>query len=186
MLIHVMVKAKGKVIHGRVRRNVLSFGIAIIFVMFVGYAISTFYPQPEYNEFCGEFKTQQIIETEEQCLEIEGQWQNYEKPSQGNLGVLNPAGSCDRDYGCRSNYDDAREPYNRNVFFVSLFIGLLTVVGAIFLAVEAVSAGLMGGGILLILYGTLRYWGDLSDIWRTFMLGFALGVLIYVGYKKLK
>ena len=47
-------------------------------------------------------------------------------------------------------------------------------------------AGFMGGGVLLVVYGTLRYWGALSDVWRTIMLGVSLAVLVWVAYKKLK
>ncbi|MCH7850612.1 MAG: hypothetical protein IH845_03145 [Nanoarchaeota archaeon] len=175
------------IFHGHLKRRVLTIGIAIVFVMFIGYAISTFYSELEYKDYCGEFKTLQIIETEEQCLAVGGQWNgNFATPRGEVIGEPKISGYCDRDFTCRGEYDDERSVYNRNVFFVSLVIGLATVVGAIFLTVESVSAGLMGGGILLILYGTTRYWGDLSDIWRTLMLGFALFVLVYVGYKKLK
>jgi hypothetical protein len=44
----------------------------------------------------------------------------------------------------------------------------------------------MGGAVLLIIYGTIRYWGSLSDVWRTIMLGLALVILVWIGYKKLK
>jgi len=40
-----MVKGK---IEGKTRRVVLSIGIAVLYVMFIAYAIETFYPSPNY------------------------------------------------------------------------------------------------------------------------------------------
>ena len=90
------------------------------------------------------------------------------------------------DFTCRQEYDSAREIYERNVFFANLLLGILAVIASLFLMVEAVSTGFMGGGSIMLVYGTIRYWGNLSDILRTFFLGIALFILIYLGYKKLK
>lgn len=167
------------------RRNVLAIGIAILFVMFVGYAIETFYPSPNYNDYCDEFRVAQFIENEGQCLDAGGSWNPNDVVRVPKLDNSSE-GYCDLDYYCRQDFDTAQESYNRNIFFASLVIGIITFVVSVSLLVEAVSAGFMGGGVLLIIYGTLRYWGSLSDVWRTLMLGFALGVLVWVGYKKLK
>jgi len=169
------------------RKNILSIGIALLFVLFIGYAMETFYDSPEYSDFCEEFKTAQFIETEEQCNDVGGEWSEIDRgPTRGEIVEPKQTGFCDRDFKCREDYDDSREEYNRIVFFISLAIGLITFVVAISLLADAVAIGFMGGGVLLIVYGTLRYWGSLSDIWRTIMLGFALGVLVWIGYKKLK
>ncbi|MFH1451741.1 MAG: hypothetical protein ABIF88_01050 [archaeon] len=171
------------------KARVLSISIAIIFVLFVGYAIETFYPSPEWDDYCG--SREAFVEspgkltsemTLERCVSVGGKWNAYEgEDPQGE----NP-GWCDVYSACEEEYRAVSELHNRNVFFVSLVIGLITFVVAIFLLAESVSAGFMGGGVLLIIYGTLRYWGSLSDVWRTLMLGFALGVLVWVGYKKLR
>jgi len=49
----------------------------------------------------------------------------------------------------------------------------------------SVSSGLMGGGILAIIYGTMRYWSDLPDFGRFIILGITLIILIWLGYKKI-
>ena len=43
-------------------------------------------------------------------------------------------------------------------------------------------AGLFGGGVLTIIYGTTNYWSELGDLARFIILGIALAVLIYLGY----
>jgi hypothetical protein len=69
---------------------------------------------------------------------------------------------------------------------VNLGIGILLFVVAFLLGLEAVSSGLMGGAVMMIIYGSIRYWGNLSNAWRTLMLGVALSVLIWLGYRKLR
>jgi len=44
----------------------------------------------------------------------------------------------------------------------------------------------VGGGILIILYGTLRYWRYAEDVLKFVLLGIALGILIWIAYKKLE
>jgi hypothetical protein len=179
--------AKGGMKKGQ-RHIILSFGIAILFVLFVGYAIQTIYPSPEYDDFCEEVKPAVIIENEEQCDANDGKWRGYDEGVRAPkvVGEGSVTGWCDRDFYCQEDYDVADENYSRNLFFISLVLGLIVFILAIYLMVESVSVGFMGGAVLLIVYGTIRHWGSLSDTWRTIMLGFALVCLVYLGYKKLR
>ena len=49
----------------------------------------------------------------------------------------------------------------------------------------SVSSGIMSGGILTIIYGTIRYWSDLPDYGRFIILGLTLIILIWLGYKRI-
>ncbi|MCH8329133.1 MAG: hypothetical protein IIB81_01930 [Nanoarchaeota archaeon] len=95
-------------------------------------------------------------------------------------------GSCDAYFYCRKEFDDVREIYNRNVFMIATVIGIIALVAGIVLKITSVSSGLMGGGILLIIYGIIRYWSGLENYGRFTVMGIALTVLIWLGYKKLK
>ena len=166
----------------KTKHLILGIAIALISVFFFAYAIQAIYPGPEYDDFCDKEISRQIIQTEPECVEIEGRWTDYKKDAL-NMEI---SGYCDTDYYCRQDYEDVREPYERNVFFANLIIGIIVLVGSFFLGIEAVSSGLMGGSVMLIFYGTIRYWGNLSDIWRTVVLGISLVILITLAYKKLK
>ena len=54
------------------------------------------------------------------------------------------------------------------------------------LASESVGAGVLGGGVLIVIYGTIRYWGDMSKYLRIIILGIVLFILIWIGYKKIE
>lgn len=174
----------------KIKKNLLSVAIAIILVLFIAYGINTFYKSPKYDDFCSEEISMKQAYSEEECLELGGKWEQsitrpIEKPIES--GEATAEGFCDVQYTCREEYDDAREIYNRDVFFISLVAGLIALImGGIVLKLESVSIGIMGGGILTIIYGTIRYWGDMSDVYRFIILGVVLGVLIWMGYKKLK
>ena len=159
---------------------ILSIAIALISVFFFIYAIQTIYPGPEREDFCEERLTFKAIETAQECETNGGEWIEY--PDRGELKAT---GWCNVDFKCNEEYHEARDPYERNVFFVNLVIGIVLIVLGIFLALPAVSSGLMGGGVIMLIYGTIRNWGNLSDILRTIFLGIALIVLIWLGYRKL-
>ncbi|NPE26729.1 hypothetical protein HNV12_01860 [Methanococcoides sp. SA1] len=165
----------------RARLVIFSVAVAFISVFFFAYAVQAVYPAPDYEDFCPREIHQKQVLDEEACVAEGGRWTDYEKDAL-NMDIR---GWCEVDYTCQMEYEEVREPYERNVFFANLGIGVLLLIGAFFLGVEAISTGLMGGAVMLIFYGTVRYWGELSDVWRTLMLGVALAVLIYLGYKKL-
>ncbi|MCR4323568.1 MAG: hypothetical protein NUV37_01195 [Nanoarchaeota archaeon] len=172
-----MVKGK----HSKTKQTILAIAIALIAVFFIAYAIQSFYPSPKYEDYCGKFDRPIEITNEVQCLELEGTWIPYaEKVPDGREGY------CDFYTMCNEEYNSAKEPYEFHVFIINLFLGLIILILAFFLSVEAISTGFMGGGAILMIYGTIRYWSELSDVLRTIFLGIALFTLVFFGYKKLK
>ena len=160
-----MIKKKSWMI----KSVILSVAIALISVFFFAYAIQSVYPAPEYNNYCEGMPNINLNENGDR-IEI---YNEQEDSKRGNLSV------------CNKEYNEAKDIYERNVFFANSIIAISIFVLGFFLAIDAVSSGLMGGGVILIFYGTLRYWGNLSDIWRTSILGISLIILIWLGYKKL-
>ncbi len=178
-----MVKRSKAVRHSKAKHVILMILIALVFVFFVAYAIESVYPSPEYSDFCSVDRT--FVDNQADCEIDGGKWtDDYRgKPVPVENGET---GWCDIDYTCRAEYEEVKDVYERNVFLANLVFGIIAVVLSLFLAVEAVSTGFMAGGTIMIVYGTLRYWGNLSPVLRTLFLGVALWVLIYLGYKKLK
>lgn len=159
----------------------IAIGIAVIILTsFVTiYGIALLYSQPEYNSFCQEVKTAEIIETEQRCLDIGGQWNSYEySPKPEGM-----TGYCDRDFTCRQDYEDAMKKHFKQVFYVALPIGVIVIIiGAIFFGLESVGAGLMGGGIVTLIYGAGGYWQYAENLMK-FLLSLAgLIVIIYFAY----
>lgn len=197
----------------KIKFVILGIAIVMVLTFFFGYGIDTFYKDPKYEDFCGEreFKN---YEAKEECEANNGKWTGYgeERPipmkpvevsqysctsvSENEDGTLNincesknaerSGGYCEIDFYCRKDYNNARQVYNRNVFVISVIFGLIAIVVGTYLKITSVSAGIMGGGVLIIIYGSLRYWADMNEYFRFGILAITLAVLIWIGYKKFK
>ena len=196
----------------RFKSVLLAIAIAIVFVFFVGFGIASFYKSPKYEDFCVQREFKEAI-TQEKCESENGKWTGYDreipKPAAAmdsnqllctkisdvgknvtlnceTIDQITQSGYCDLDFYCREDFDKTREKYNRNVFIVATGIGIIILIVGFALKMASVSAGLMGGGVLTILYGIIRYWTDLPDYGRFIILGIILAILIWLGYKRIK
>ncbi len=159
---------------------VMGIAIIILTIFVTFYGINTFYPKPNYEDFCGDIKTQEIIDNLERCEEIGGKWSVYESVRPIKDGA---EGFCDRDYYCRQELDNAREIRSRNVFLIALPLGILIIaLGAFLFSLESVGVGLMGGGVGTLVYGAGAYW-PYSENWIRFIISLVgLIILIFLTY----
>jgi hypothetical protein len=186
------------------KKVLLAIGIAIVFALFIGFGINTFYKEPKYENFCGPYPA---IMDEKTCTAEGGNWTLPEQPEgvvyltctekianttqkqyscTQDANSMKSAGWCNyNERKCDKSFRDAMEPYNRNVFIISVIFGLAAIILGVTLMLGSVSAGLMAGGILTVLYGVIRYWGFAQDWLRFTILGITLAVLIWLGYKRL-
>ncbi|MEK6884845.1 MAG: hypothetical protein AABY22_34755 [Nanoarchaeota archaeon] len=161
----------------------LLLGIAIfILTIFVGiYGISTLYGEsPEYDDYC----PSNIHINQSICESEGGVWINNSQIVSDVRGAVKtiPAegGSCNYDYTpCQKEWEDAQEKYYKKVFLTALPIGIVIIIaGALIFGLEVVGAGLMAGGLGIIIYGTGQYW-RFTDDWLKFILSF-VGLIIVV------
>ena len=157
---------------------ILGIAIVILTIFVTVNGIGVFYPKVEYNDFCDEFKTAEKIETQERCEEIGGKWSVYDvRP------VESVEGFCDRDFTCRQDYEDAREEQAKKVFYIALPLGILILlVGGFLFHLEAVGAGLMGGGVGTIVYGAGSYWQYGGELFRFIISLLGLVAVIFLAY----
>ncbi|MFC1685408.1 hypothetical protein ACFLZZ_00115 [Nanoarchaeota archaeon] len=178
----------------KVKQVILSIAIALVLVFFIGYGISVIYEEPDYEDYCGDYFDKPSYNDQVSCEEVGGKWtapttvpQPVREESFEGGPVIMPTetqGRCDSDFTCRKEHRSASDVYNRNVFATSLILGMIIIVLGIVLQLESVSVGIMGGGVMLIIYGTMRYWGELGKYFRLLILGLVLVALIWIGYKK--
>lgn len=168
----------------QLKNTIIGLAIVILTALVMGYGIETFYPSPEYSDFCGEFKTAEITDTRESCEEIGGQWNDYgARPIRAVEENIVVTGYCDRDFTCRTQYDDTRETYSKNLFIITIILGVILIaVGGALFELEAVGAGIMGGGIITIIYGSIRYWEFAGDLFRFILSLIGLIFVIILAY----
>lgn len=178
---------------------VIGIAILILTVSAVVYGVHTFYKSPEYSDFCPDYARPVSFDLNgskicpEVCVEM------YE--IKNGSCILNSCGSgCGPDgitsfstteqcqlglqgKTCYDLYDSAHEVYSRNIFLVALPVGVAIVItGALVFGLEAVGAGLMGGGVGIILWGVGGFWRFAQD-WLKFILSLAgLVAIIWLAY----
>ncbi len=164
------------------KKFLLTFAIAVIFAFFVGYGIEVFHDTPEYKDFCPEVYD---INNEKDCLEADGQWSDEGASVEKSEVPVSVKGRfCHNKHDCNKGYNDLNDKHDLIVFIVSMIVGLIAIGFGIYLKKDAISTGVLAGGVLTLLYGTIRYWRHADDILKFVLLGIALAVLIYLGYKK--
>ncbi|MBU4069414.1 MAG: hypothetical protein KJ646_00355 [Nanoarchaeota archaeon] len=163
-----------------IKNIVLGIAIIILTIFVAVYGINMFFPQIEYPDFCGDVNTQEIINTQERCEEINGKWSVYEsvKPIEGGM-----EGFCDREYYCRQDYEDMNEIRSKKIFLISVPLGILfLIIGGFLFKLESVGAGLMGGGVGTLIYGAGGYWRYGEDWFRFVISLMGLIAVIWLAY----
>ncbi len=174
----------------KISKALLGVAIAFLSVFFVAYAVYLFYDEPELTDYCKDIRpfiqvnsceNYSINQTDDRfpqrcsCFEVD-------QSGNKRCEAPNPAYN-----DCNSEYEDARETHSRTSFIILVVVGLILILfGGLKSKVEVVRSGVMGGGVLTLLYAAIRYWGSIQDYARLIILGIALFLLIWIGYKKFK
>lgn len=170
--------------------------IAIIFVMFCAYGTKLVYEEPKYEDYCKfDFGKEpiKIPGLNSSCNDNSPALEDLRTKCYQDNGV--PINSYDEkgcvkeiscDY-CNKEFNAVEEKYSRNLFLISLIFGVIVIILSAFLIdVGSVSGGLMFGSLMFIIYGTGRYWMYMNRWLQFIILGVALIILIFVGYKVAK
>lgn len=183
---------------------VLTIGIAVILTLFVHYGLKTFLKQPNYNDFCETDYIQSLrSQIEDDCNSIlpyecrtggisqeeEFDIDDWIEETKTQIPEENRS-KCERIWknyhektcGCRAEYDEARESYEQTRFIVLITLGAVAIVaGGLIFTFEGIGTGILGGGVITAISGTVSYWRHLGDVVRFLMLGFVLAILIGIG-----
>jgi hypothetical protein len=150
--------------------------IAILFVLFVGYGIEVFHESPLSNYERPHYTTQV------ECENANGTWEDSPKPVRPTQEDQE-TGYCN----IEQYYDTIEAAHNKILFIITTIIGVLTVIIASVLRKEdIISTGLLSGAILVLLYGSIRYWQYAHNALKFILLGIALGIVVWSAAKSLK
>jgi len=165
----------------------LIIGIVIVVNLFINYAISMVYESPKYENYCKQEQVIEAVTTQDVCLTKGGQWNQNTYMDPVIVGKTIANGSCDLQFTCRTEYDNASKVYERNIFIILVSFGIILVAGSFALAfnwILSVSAAM--AGILSIIIASVRYWSEADNWLRVLILFIALCALIYFAVRKFK
>jgi hypothetical protein len=173
----------------------LIIGIIIVLNLFFHFSTKLLYKPVKFDDFCQTKQVNIQPGTKEDCLKEGGAWNEGPagKPVPANIdaeGRVIPANInayCDINFTCQKDFETANNLYRRNIFIILIILGLLSLgLGFALSTNEVISIGLSYGGILSFIIASIQYWSAMDDYLRVIILGLALIVLIYLGYKKFK
>lgn len=188
---------------GWIAKTFLAIAISIVFAVFIGYALFTFYEPPNRDWQGGECYKKfdcERIGMSPACLNATSLGLGGEKAFPVAPVPMNCVAAYDSpEYKtCVDNRQKCDDEFQqttirfkmiRNSFIVLVIIGLISIISGMFLSeLEGIGSGFIGGGVLVIIWSliyTTEYWTTLNKYMKLFALGLVLAVLIYFGYKKL-
>jgi len=178
---------RGKKSEHKIKEVLLGIIIAIVFLMFCVFGVKLIYDSPEYNNFCNYSYTSPSKVSNDCNISSELQNKANECYKQGGIPKYEyDEEGCGIDLECdfcNKEFDEANKNYTKNLFLISLILGLIVIaVSVLFIKISMISGGLMAGSIFFMIYGTGGYWNYMDDFLRFGILGVVLGVLIWLAY----
>ena len=84
---------------------------------------------------------------------------------------------------CYERQNELREKHNYVSFVVLGIISIASIIAGMHLN-GSVRDGIVGGGVLILIYASLRYWGDVGELTRLAILGAGLVALVVMATKR--
>ncbi len=182
-----------------IRNIILSIAISIMLIFSVVYGISTFYPSPDYSDFCPKEKFPIPMQKNNETIcpavcvplyEIENGKCVFNECGSGcgangrtSFDTLEQCNIVASGKSCFEEYNSAEEARAKIVFFVAVPLGILILIaGGILFSLETIGGGIMLGGIYTIIYGSGIYWEYGGNLFRFIISLLGLGALIYLAY----
>ncbi|OHB24612.1 MAG: hypothetical protein A2542_02940 [Parcubacteria group bacterium RIFOXYD2_FULL_52_8] len=175
----------------------LTIAIVVVLNLLINVGLQLVVKEPTYEKFCPQTQILDNYSTKDSCLAVGGQWiegsQAYPPKKVPAPAPTRPDGAfegtpsyCNPSFTCSQQLQEASKVYNRNVFLVLITAGAVSLlIGFFVTASTAVSLGFTWGGVLSLVVGSVRYWSDMNEYLRFVLLLLVLGVLIWLGIKKL-
>ena len=170
-----------------IKNILIGIAITILTVFVVIYGIQTFYPSPQYEDYC-DAQRKPIPENPEllggTCATVSPDSRNECCINKGYEYYDEETGRCmGIDNSCYEQYDEVNETYSKNLFIITLIIGIILIaIGALVFKLESIGAGIMGGGIITLIWGSGQYWRYADDIFRFIISIIGLVLVIGLGY----
>ncbi len=176
-----------------IKKVALTIGIAVLFTLFVVFFVEAVYERPEYEDYCGLYREPYPLAKDPTSCPIvyNQELSNESKAQKGEIRYNISEDGCQTgpycDF-CSRDFNDADSKYNKNIFFISAIVSIIAILAGLYMPknIDAIASGFIFGGILVLLQGTVRVFGNLGKWPRVIVLGVELIVLIIIGLKRLK
>jgi len=165
--------------------GLLIIGIAIVGFIFILSGMKVFFEEPKYESYCKDafkYPTQPL----KNCNNTPDYYQYCNGVS---IPEFDQKTGCITSYTCSNCnilYEAARNDYSKNIFMITICIGILMIIASAFITIPTIQNGLFITSIVLIIFGSANYWSNLGKYLQFSLMGIALASLIIISYKLYK
>lgn len=183
-------------------KTFLAIGIAVLLAVFFSYGLYVIYEKPKYGyvDYSGCYAEFGCDNMTLKCtnnsiaLPIEKSREPYyDQNCHNQVYASSEYQRCQADQQeCIESRQVTSDNYKhaRNSFYILIVIAIISIIiGSMFWSMEGIGSGIMGGGVLIVLWSlayTADYWTTLNKYLKLIAVGIVLILLIYIGYKKLE
>ncbi len=192
-----MPNKKAKLAKADLRKIILVFVIAVLYLVFVLALSNAIFVKPEYSDYCNDKAMMMFAaKAEQNCsIKIPNLQEKIDNCSSegGNIRYIYDDSGCPKelkcDY-CSKEFRIALESFRFKNFLVGSFLGLLAIISALFLPVAKnelhrwSSSGFILGGLLAIFTTTAQYYSFLHRTLRPVIIFFELALVLFVFYRQ--
>lgn len=149
-------------------RVVYTFFLGIFLAVFVGVGIAAFYPAPKYPEMPSMLRYCSVdLKDAEGCADYKRQSEEFDR--------------------LEKEYRIAEQNYSRNVSTIAVVGAVIMVVTSLtlFRTILLIADGILLGGVLTLLYGTIRGFGAENMKFLFLVVTVGLIISLLLGYLKL-
>jgi hypothetical protein len=153
---------------------------------------------PDYLDYCNEFEAPRKIVTDvENCPAFSEPSTDEREDCIANKGGIDyryDGSGCPVSYECntcRGVYEEARKEHRLIGFVITGIFGVLAILFGVYSkskeeVIEWIYSGILIGGILSILFGTVSYFGDMGRFVKPIILIIELALIIFIAIKAIK
>ncbi|MEK6888684.1 MAG: hypothetical protein AABW80_01110 [Nanoarchaeota archaeon] len=186
-------------------KTFLAIGIAVLLTVFFSYGLYVVYEKPSYgyvdsSECYAQYGCENMVNkcytnvsTSDLGAPEKPREPSYNQSCYNQVYASSEYQKCQEDQQkCVESKEITSDNYkhSRNSFYILIVIAILSIIaGSFFWNMEGIGSGIMGGGVLIVLWSlayTTDYWTTLNKYFKLIAVGIVLILLIYLGYKKLE
>lgn len=170
------------------KRLAMVLSITALLPLFLVLFVDAIYSAPEYNNYCNNTQYSYPEKISNNCTYIQNPAVDQCYREEGYPEYTYDTNGCqvyDSCNYCGKYHNEAMSKYNRNIFFILLPAGLAVVLLGIYLSIDYLGAGLMFAGLITMFYATMRYFSELSKVFRALVILAELLLIMWIGYRKI-
>jgi hypothetical protein len=178
------------------KRGALIISIAAFFVLFVILGADLFIEQPKYEKYCppGQNDYSPLkYPTPLNCTAINPTSAEYAAcaKSGGYIEYRYGSDGCPSESFCNTcsvEMEKATKSYNLIIFMIAVVFGSAAIIFGVLgpESIESIASGFLYGGLILLIYGTIRY-ADLSNKYVRFVtIVLELALVVWAAYVKIE